>query len=220
MYPVDPALDLVKELCQADALTNFEHVCREIGFLRKGEDISATLAFSQWCQGGAESWNTWALFRISNEHGLVDERGLLAKAYTGFGLGVDPVQRVESWNRRAALLREAGVSTVELFGIRDGLLIQRYVKWDARALLQMVDGPTKIQHEILEQVKTIGSIMDKLNMTPIKILSDLRWDGDRVTLVDFGEDLGDIPGQSTSPSYCRDLIDLELRSILPHTEVE
>jgi hypothetical protein len=191
--------------------SSIEAACRAHGLLKEGESLLAFTNLTPWVRGGAETFICTGALDVQSRERIRAKRHVIVKAYAGFGLGVPPDTRVAEWARRAGNLSAAGCPVSEVYGASSGLLFARYIPHSLLDVLMPPRAPT-LGSWVAGWLERIGILLDRLSVAAVAILGDLRTDGTTVFLVDFGDDLGPVPGTSQDPYWCRRLLSRELQS--------
>lgn len=210
--------DLAKELaaigndCSSDHEHRVEAGCRALGLLGEGESASNVVEVYPWRRGGAESYVCAGEIVIRRTNMTVYQRTVVAKAYAGFGLGASIERKIEEWEQRAEALSRAGCDTCTVYGKYRGALFVEYLPWSVPEYLGL-DLDSSYPERLVTHISTLAERLDTLRARPVSVLPDLRTDGNRIAIVDFGEDLGPIPGHSLERHYCRSLLAKELEQL-------
>ena len=164
---------------------------------------------SDWSLGGAESYCCSGIIAYTDIGGNRLSRRVLAKAYTGLTLGISVEERVATWQKRAAVLSGAGISVCGIYSAFRGVLLEEFVPW---TLVEYLEARPDIDlwRQMAQCLVRLAQDLDGLRVHPVALVADLRTDGSRICVVDFGEDLGAVPGQSMRPDYCFSVIRTEL----------
>jgi hypothetical protein len=209
-------VDLGKELVhigssvsQSSEQRMIEVGCRSVGLLTEEEQFIDLVECSPWTRGGAETYITTGIVHYRSNKGELGCRKVIAKAYAGMGLGIPPEERVRCWQERASILAKAGISVSKVYGTHTGVLYAQYIESSLVDYLRAALGPSTIRWAT-QLLFELAKALDSLRADAISLLPDLRTDRKKIYLVDFGEDLGGIPGTSKDAFYCRNLLRQEL----------
>lgn len=208
--------DFEKELLNAGLLADacddvqvLEIGCRKLNLINEEEHLLGLFDCSPWKRGGAESYITSGTLSLSTGGDKEEFRKVIVKAYVGFG--ASPETRVETWKQRAIKLDRHNVPVSRVYSTFKGVLFSQFIEWSLTDYLK-----TNASERILDWaghlLSKIANSLDALKVHPVSLLPDLRTDGVMIYLVDFGEDLGEVPGQSEVLGYCSGLIQKELCS--------
>ena len=205
-----------KEVFQAGILASsctyteiLEAGCRTLDILRRGERFIGLVQCSSWSRGGSETYVSSGVLNFYAQDGRQSQRKVIAKAYCGFGLA--PEDRVELWRKRAWRLAKGGVPVSNVYSTYKGILFAEHIEW---SLIRFLKSQTdeKVAVWAAKQLINLANSLDHLKVHPISLLDDLRTNGLKIYLVDFGEDLGEVPGSCTISDYCRNRLHRELIS--------
>lgn len=164
---------------------------------------------SDWSRGGAESYCCSGIIVYTDIDGSRLSRRVFAKAYAGFTIGISVEERVATWQERAAVLSGAGISVCVIYSAFKGVLLEEFVPWTLAEYLE-VRQDIDSWRQMAQRLARLAQDLDGLRVHPVALVPDLRTDGSRICVVDFGEDLGEVPGQSMVPDYCFSLMRTEL----------
>lgn len=143
-----------------------------------------------WRAGGAETW-----VHVFDVVGTESTKRLIIKAFVSLGAGEG---RLETLNERRSLLSARGVAVPRLYATGRGVVLEEHVPWllrdhvRARLLTETRVVP------LLVDLYLVAIAFDQLGFAPLSPFVDLRTEGTRVFVVDFGEDLGGPSTRRTS----------------------
>jgi len=173
---------LEKELCGlVDASSTGEALWR-LG-LAESPAVAPVLEEQHgWRRGGAETFVYH--FKVIGSDAAHD---VVLKAVTAFSLTRTLNQLSNEWLKRRRLLAEAGINTPTLYHAGRALLVEQHV---GTKLATWLLGEPDNGHHLADQVMHIAAVMDRHGFAPINPFGGLRTDGEKVYVVDFGQDLG------------------------------
>jgi len=188
-----------------DHLKRLESGCKSLRLLDEADSLIAVINCEPWKRGGGESFiaSGGLVFRTANNDKI--ERKIIIKAYCGFGYS--PEKRVEIWRERSEVLASHGIPVSRVYSVFKGVIFTQFIESSLLEFLKVKFG------ESAWAVKTLRSVvdaLDDLHAHPVSLLPDLRTDGSLIYIVDFGEDLGEIPGTEEREGFCRSLVRKEL----------
>lgn len=135
-----------------------------------------------WRRGGAETY----LYRFK-VIGAGQEHDVLLKAVTAFSTSRTLSELAEEWACRRRLLAAGGVCTPRCYFSGQALLVEQYIE---EKLAHRLRRRPANSVELTDQVFALAGVMDRLGFSPVSTFDRLRTDGERVYIVDFGQDLG------------------------------
>lgn len=185
-----------------DELRLLEIGCKKVGLVAYDEHFVNLIECTPWVRGGAETYISTAILFYQSKMDRLDQRKIIAKAYAGMGLGSPPETRVCIWQERAAILEKAGVSVSKVYGTYAGVLYSEHIESSLVDYLNLACEPSMIIWAGQMLFKLVKAL-DSLQVSAVSLLPDLRTDGEKIYLVDFGEDIGGVPGTSQSGFHCR-----------------
>ena len=192
-------LNLISELYERQSAENdiqfLERWGLASGVLVEGEQLLSITEDSPWARGGSETFVCHVSWLVESTEGSRLLR-MIAKAYAGFGLGVDPEIRVRQWADRAAALSDGGCHVPRIYSTDKAVLICDYVGVDLFKAFRDTEIPAT---DLREEVRSCVANLERLEACPTALLTDARWESGLMYLVDFGEDLGSIPNSSYKP---------------------
>jgi hypothetical protein len=192
---------------ESDPLRILENGCKALHILSEGETLVELLGCEPWRRGGAESFICSGVISIRTEDNLELERRIILKAYSGFGSS--PESKVRAWQERSKELAKHGIPISKVYSVFKGVLFAEFIEW---SLIEFLAIHNTVSY-VVWAAKNLSAIADRLQHLrahPVSLLPDLRTDGSLIYLVDFGEDLGEIPGTEEESNFCRSLLKKEL----------
>lgn len=181
--------------------------CRNLNLILKTEKFYSLSDMEEWHRGGAETYITLGTVNYIDKNGTLDKRRIIAKAYSGFS--PFPEKKVEVWQTRANSLKKANITASKVYSAFKGVIFTQFIQWSIIDFINLNRNEQTLRY-ISKQLSELANKMDNLKIYPVMIFSDLRTDGKKIYITDFGEDLGDIPGKSISTEFCRNLLKQEL----------
>jgi hypothetical protein len=173
-----------------------------LGIIPEALDFAALDVLKDWYRSGAETY--LAICRVMTTRGSSTD--VVIKACIALTEGLSVEATLAAWIRRRTQLSRHGISTPQLYGHGDGILIEEYIPYTL--LDGIIRNPT-VESLIAKMVRTAATLA-RLGYQPTSLFNDLRSRGDDVVLVDFGSDLGPaIPNQ-----YDHTALRLELLNFL------
>lgn len=191
-----------------DTLGRWASGCRRIGVIDDTETLLQLTEFQAWKRGGAETFVSSCWLDVQSTKGLRVRRGVICKAYAGMGFGVAPSERTRVWNDVARALRDAGVGVPAVFGVHRAALYCEFVELSLIELLAQREAA--VASKVALELANLVLALNKVTVAPVSLLPDLRTDGRRVLVTDFGEDIGPVPGTAVDTSACSRLLAREL----------
>src|SRR5207302_62735 len=98
--------------------------------------------------------------------------------------------RLDVLMERRSMLTSEGVSVPELFARGRGVLLEEHIPWLLREHVRSTTPDDEHVPRLLAELYRLAVVLDELGFAPLSPFADLRTDGARVVVVDFGEDLG------------------------------
>jgi len=189
---------------QSDHLQTLENGCRRLCLITEEEKLLELREGKPWTRGGAESFIATGVLVIgkNNQEYL---RKIILKAYGGFS---PPEEKVRSWQARSLILSAHGIPISRVYSVFHGVLFAEFVESN---LIEFLAANNNAECKVWAAKNLDGIIdgLDDLRAHPVLLLPDLRTDGLRIYVCDFGEDLGEVPG-TTGNHHCRHLVRKEL----------
>ncbi|HMG75301.1 MAG TPA: hypothetical protein VK582_17520 [Pyrinomonadaceae bacterium] len=204
--------DFEKEILNAAILSGPDHIngldngCKRLQLLADDEKLVAVLNCEPWKRGGAETFIASGVLLFRKEGSREFRRKVILKAYCGFGYS--PEGKVKSWEARSKELSKNGIPVSRVYGVCKGVLYAEFIEWSLPKFISI--NPTLYAKWAASNLTMIAEALDRLRVHPICLLPDLRTDGSLIYIVDFGEDLGEVPGTEAESDYCRLLVRKEL----------
>lgn len=184
-----------------------ESGCRRLNLLFETEKFHNLDDILEWQRGGAETYITSGIIYYIDSHNSIRERRVLAKAYCGFS--PYPEKKIELWQKRAYCLEQTRIPINKVYSSFQGVLFVEYLPWSLIDFLKSSRNTQKLEWAG-SLLSDLANKLDYLKVYPVMLLADLRTDGTKIYITDFGEDLGDVPGKSTESLHCRKLLQKEL----------
>ncbi len=145
----------------------------------------------EWYRAGAETYIYE--FAVISE-GL--RKQLVLKACTPTLGPNSPDVILDAWIARRSLLAACHVKVPKLYGWKGAILLEEHVPYDLRAFVSArINTPAFILPDICQ----IAAALIHLEFSPVAPYSDLRTDGERLYVIDFGSDIG--PPRQASSSF-------------------
>lgn len=154
---------------------------RRVGLLQAGWDRYELREIEAWHPGGAETY----VYVFDLVAGAAIRR-LIIKAFVSAAAGAG---RLDVLLERRALLESEGIAVPEMYASGRGVLLEEYVPWLLRDYVRSTP-PDDRAARILVGLNRLALVLDAYGFAPLSPFADLRTDGSRVFMVDFGEDLG------------------------------
>jgi hypothetical protein len=167
-------------------MTHTESLASAIEKLAVGGDDPSNCSLTlvrDWYRAGAESYIYVFDIVCTN-----DKTRLLFKAFVGFPAGGSLVAKHNEMLYRRELLADNGVAVPRLYGVAGATILEEYIVDDLDTGIAGAD--SKARRNLAEDLIHYGAVLDRLGFFPVSPFSDLRTDGSRLFVVDFGADLG------------------------------
>jgi hypothetical protein len=173
---------LEKELCGLVNATSTGEALWRLGLAEHPENPPLLEETHGWRRAGAETY-IYRFKVISAERA----HDVLLKAVTAFSTSRTLGELSNEWVCRRRLLAEAGVCTPTLYFAGRAILVEQYV---GEKLASWLRRKPSNSIQLTDQVFRLAAVMDRHGFLPVCAFNGLRTDGDRVYVVDFGQDLG------------------------------
>lgn len=134
-----------------------------------------------WERGGAETYFT--ILRVSGSGKCKD---FVIKACAPFSPGIPIVSVLDKWQKRRQIVSRDGVLVARLYGVGEGSLIEEFLPYGMQDLTPEMWSP-RMSEDVLRFAKCLSA----RRFHALAPFADLRSDGQRIFVVDFGADLGD-----------------------------
>jgi len=175
--------------------TQAEDILQRLGF----ESTACGLSIhseGEWIRGGAETFVRMFALKAGEEI-----RQFIMKACTPFSPAL-PIDKVlTKWFSRRELLSSSGCVVPHVYGIGDGVWIEDFIPHRLGDVIEQLWAPG-----LREDLATFADALQRHRFDAISPFSDLRSDGRRAVIIDFGEDLGDPNCLAVAPDYKTPLI--------------
>lgn len=190
-----------------DHLKILQSGLKELQVLSGAETLVGLLECEPWKRGGAESFVCSGVVTIRTENNIELNRKIILKAYGGFASS--PENKVRSWQERSLKLAQHGIPISKVYSVFKGVLFAEFIEW---SLIEFLAKHNTVWYVnwAAKNLSAIADGLEKLRAHPVSLLPDLRTDGSLIYLVDFGEDIGEIPGTEEESEFCRSLLKKEL----------
>jgi hypothetical protein len=182
---------LEKEIMTLTTAPSFAAALSAVGLLPGSEVAFSHHIISDWHRSGAETYTL--IFEVRS--GQNWKQKVVLKACVAYSTSITLQQILERWVARRHLLNELGVSTPTLFTWGYGLILEQYIEHELIETLQPLTGASK--DGLVAQLIYLAACLDHEKFQPTSPFDDLRTDGKRVYVIDFGSDLGDPNTQVT-----------------------
>lgn len=191
---------LEDEFCALGGASDIADAVTALGILPDATHFSRLEILKDWYRSGAETY--LAICRIQSHHRAPID--VAVKACIAITERMSVEATLKAWLRRRAHVSRNEVSTPQLFGHGDGILIEEYIPY---GLSEAIDRSHDIAPFATAAVK-VAAALARLGYQPTSLFGDLRSRGSDVVLVDFGADLGPaIPNQYDHTSLRSELLD-------------
>jgi len=182
--------DLHDFLARATGCEDLGKIAAKLGLVTQPEDLSLRI-IEDWHRGGAETF-----IMVFTVEGPSLSKKLLLKACTPFSPAVPIEDVLAKWLRRRKFLEASGCLAPHLYGTLEGTLIEEYIP-DALSDFELGRWNEGLTRDLMHYAQVLAAN----GFCALSPFSDLRTDGWRVYVVDFGEDLGDPMQQSSIIDY-------------------
>jgi hypothetical protein len=184
----------------SDLLVALETGLRIANVLQRPEQLVSYQDRSAWRLGGSETYVSQFDVVVS-EAGNYAYKRLIAKAAVRFG--EPPEQTIRRWLQRQARLNDFSVATARCYGHRWGILFQEFI---SHSFTSWFLGQSEItQRRFSHLLTTTAQKIEHAGFAPVGLVHDLRTDGSKLFVVDFGEDLGPYTHDRQSTSATREV---------------
>lgn len=194
-----------------ELLFRLEDGCKAVGLLANDETLLSFEDDTDWTRGGSETYISSLVLQCVASDSTVIKRKVIGKAYAGMGLGISPEERVIIWQKRAQRLKASGAVVSKVYGVSKGIIYTDFIETLFVDYLRDNDNSTTWEWAA-HKLSLLSNILDDLKVYAITLLYDLRTDGREIYIVDFGEDIGAVPGESQDERRCKDILKRELDS--------
>lgn len=179
----DSAWTLERELCTLTSTADVGSALKQLGLLPDADSSFRLHEQSkEWDRGGAETY----IFRFRVEAKDARPIDALIKACVAFAPATTLQAILQGWIERRELLAANGVGTPALYYWGKGVVVEEFVPFEVKALLERKQSLPKI----LNGLSLYAAALSRLGFAPVEPFRDLRSHGEDVVVVDFGEDLG------------------------------
>jgi hypothetical protein len=172
-----------KELIKISGQSTLEGAIAALGLNRPQDHFISICSPEGWVRGGAETY----VYPFSVQFKSGCSVRMIVKAVIAFSPSRTLDQIIEEWLRRRKLIEAAGVNVPRLVFAGQGLIVEEFIPF---SLAEILKDQTLKDDVLFGQVFFYAGVLSKLGFAPIDAFSDLRTDGERVYVIDFGEDLG------------------------------
>lgn len=184
----------------SDLLVALEKGLRIANVLRNSEQLVSYQDRFAWRLGGSETYVSQFDVVVS-EAGNYAYKRLIAKAAVRFG---EPSEyTIRQWLRRQARLNDFSVATARCYGHRWGILFQELISHSFTSWFLKQSEIT--QRRFSHLLTTTAQRIERAGFAPVGLIRDLRTDGSKLFVIDFGEDLGEYTHGRHFPSATREV---------------
>jgi hypothetical protein len=173
-----------------------ENILQRLGFA-SAECTLSIHSEGEWTRGGAETF-----VRVFALEAGGEIRQFIMKACTPFSPAL-PIDKVlTKWFSRRELFSGSGCVVPHVYGIDDGMWIEDFIPHRLDDVIEYLWAP-----QLRDDLATFTEVLQRHRFCAISPFSDLRCDGQRAVIIDFGEDLGDPNCVAAMPDYKTPLFD-------------
>lgn len=140
---------------------------------------------SPWVRGGSETYIAECKLVFEKEN-VTSERHIIAKAILSM---VDVDSRWNQYLRRIKRLNEYGVKTPLNFGYAEGVIYQEFIPFSFAEFYQSANPAVK--DGLRQELRQMARLVDDAGFSTTGFVHNIRTDGEKLYIVDFGSDLGD-----------------------------
>ena len=162
----------------------------KLGIISSVSTLQHLALVADWQRGGSETYIL--VFDLVDAYGT---RRLVVKAYAPSFATMSVELTFAEWIKRRKLLAAHGIQVPRLYAVGAGVLLEDFIPHSLGEQLAS-GGALSAISDLMKIAKTLGN----LGFRAISPFEDLRTDGVRAFMVDFGSDLG-------GPSYIGEQID-------------
>lgn len=177
---------LERELCKAAGVDSIGPALIELGVLGRGERLEEWREITTWQRSGAESY----LYRFEVVASSGRSISLLLKAFVPFPGPVSLEEGLEELLRRRRILADRGINVPRAYYSGNGLIVEDFIPYALSDIIERLTQERASYVRMLAHLLFYAAVLDELGFVPVEAFDDLRCDGRRVYVVDFGEDLG------------------------------
>ncbi len=171
-----------KELLKLSGCQDLYSAIIKLGLMAKNDRYLRIEGAPAWVVGGSETYVY--PFSIVLETGY--RKNFILKAIATFSPGSALDLKLVQWISRRDMLRRECISVPQLFFHGQGVILEEFVPYALSDVLRTEGN----HHGLLSQLFYYAGSLSRLGFRPIDAFVDLRTDGYRVYVIDFGEDLG------------------------------
>lgn len=170
-----------------------EEFIRDTGIISNTEQIISVIKMSEFIRSGSESYFRYHRIIFQDQDGKIGSRLVAQKAIVSLS-GIEDRVRVRI--ERLKLLREQGIKTPKLYGVKGADIFEEYISGErpvaeAIAIIKSSDSPRDVRINLLSQLVKIARVLDDNGFIPVDPFYDnLIFDGKDFYFVDTGHDLG------------------------------
>lgn len=144
-----------------------------------------------WHRGGAETYVL--VFELRTRRYA---RKFIVKACTPFSPAISIDRVLGRWLTRRRTIEECGCAVPRLYAARSGTLIEDYIEYELGMFPRFAWTPT-----MTKDLLHFADVLLRKRFSAVTPFADLRTDGHRVYVIDFGEELGDSNATLSPPDY-------------------
>lgn len=171
------------ELLRDGGTDQLDRALENLGLLQPSDALDRIELVTDWHRSGAETY----LCRFAVHLRGGGRRDAVIKAYVPAPGPRSIDDYVRELVQRRRRVEEAGVSVPRLYFSGNGVVIE---EWIPAALEEYRDLPA--YNELLERARWILQRLRDVGFRPVSTFHDFRTDGERIVVIDFGEDLGGV----------------------------
>ena len=185
---------LERELCNLTGADSAEGALHVAGVLADNDRLLDLRLPKNWVRGGAETYIY--IFDVVSAN---KTQHLILKAYVAPPGTGSLAEGVQTLMYRRKMLAEHGIAVPRIFVAGAVEWLEEFVTEELTSALR----DEKRQLALASDIFLIAVALDRLGFAPIAPFADLRAEGTRAVMIDFGQDLGP-PGVSFEAMACQD----------------
>lgn len=178
----------VEEMCKIAGADSIVPALKTMKLMTDKDTLDdVTCVNPKWERGGGESYILPCRITTTDHKGVPQEKVLMLKACIKMATPDDPERPSRQLLERRQDLGSLGIKTPTLYGYRNAGFLEDFIEQDIRDGLAD-DGN---REAILEGAARTYGTLARGGYAPLhRFLTDLRWDGENLVCIDFGDDLG------------------------------